>query len=422
LTGALGNSDPCVRERVALGLARFDKAEAAAPLRQALNDSHSAVRAAAARSLETLNWHPQNDLDEAAAAVARRDLVTAAGYGSAAVEPLLTVLRDTSYPNRSAAVTALAETGDTRATKALMEAARDADSGIRVAALEALGDLNDSLAVQALRNALRDADYHVRATAAEVVGRTLDTGAVDVLLRTLKDAHWEVRKASVEALVRLKEPRALGPLVERLKDSDHDVRLAVVEGLGQLERAESIEALTGALADEHASVRSAAENALRRTDSEWEQSASAQAAVAHLKAALKSNDYWVRQAAANTLTKIGGATLTESAPATLSHASHYRRQAAVDLFTDCLGHEDRDLRLAAVEALGCLGDPRAHVPVSAVAANTDEDQWVRAAAERALPRLVRVRPSSLLPADAGHESNKIVPVQLWREDAKQCSR
>jgi len=63
----------------------------------------------------------------------------------------------------------------------------------------------------------------------------------------------------------------------------------------------------------------------------------------------------------------------------------YKRAAALQALLQTLGDWDRDLRLAAAEALGRIADQRAMEPLTA--ALQDVDQWVRQSAEKALWRL-----------------------------------
>jgi HEAT repeat protein len=69
----------------------------------------------------------------------------------------------------------------------------------------------------------------------------------------------------------------------------------------------------------------------------------------------------------------------------LGDTAQFRRKTALDLLVEVLGDYDRDLRLAAVEALGRLGDARAVTPLMSML--SDDDRWVREAASKALQTL-----------------------------------
>jgi len=67
------------------------------------------------------------------------------------------------------------------------------------------------------------------------------------------------------------------------------------------------------------------------------------------------------------------------------------QKLAVSLFITLLGDADRDLRHAAADALGRLGDPKAETAL--VRALGDTDEGVRLAVEEALRALESVRAS-----------------------------
>jgi HEAT repeat protein len=145
------------------------------------------------------------------------------------------------------------------------------------------------------------------------------------------------------------------------------------------------------LKDEEDSVRQVAAKALRSLDPYWERSEAAQLAVPELKTALKNKEYWVRQSAASVLAKIGE---MQSAPAqvsALAEPSYYRRQSAAEGLIAALSDFDHELRFAAAEALGRMGQAIATEPLTQALQDADGD--VRAAAARSL-ELLSVKPKS----------------------------
>src|SRR5581483_8852164 len=134
---------------------------------------------------------------------------------------------------------------------------------------------------------------------------------------------------------------------------DRDARQAAVMSLGRIGDPRAIECLVVALTDENDGVRAAAAAALRRLDKEWERSESARKAIPALQQLTKSSEYWIRQAATDTLGKIG-----ESKPAvpqdlaTFADPVQMRKQAALEALLNALSDSDRDLRQAAAESLG----------------------------------------------------------------------
>ena len=177
-------------------------------------------------------------------------------------------------------------------------------------------------------------------------------------------------------------PAAVGQL---LKDPDHDVREVTVAALGEIGEPHALERLVLALADSQSAVRQLAAAALRRIDYQWEKSAAARQAIPLLKAALQSNEYWVRQSASEVLAKLDQVYATEPELTAMNTAIRLRQQVAIDALLKALNDYDSDLRMAAAEALGRICDARLTGPL--VTALEDMDQWVRQAAARALQRM-----------------------------------
>jgi HEAT repeat protein len=351
----------------------------------ALKDLNLSVRRRTAKALDFFGWQPGTDIQKVLHFVALGEFAKAAAFGAVALEPLLSVLKDLQCPNRRKIVEALSQIGDERVMKPLMGALKDADAHVRVAAVEALGLMRDSRSAEPLTLALKDQDPLVRAAAANALGAMTDNGAFERLIASLKDPNWGVRKASVEALGRLKDPRGVEPLTQLLKDTDHDVREATIEALGQINHKSAIEHLVSTLADAQSSVRQAAAGVLRRIDPEWERSEAAQRAVPVLKTALTSKEYWVRQAASDTLSKLSNLPKPEPSLSGFTDPVYYKRTAALQALVQALGDWDRDLRQAAAEALGRIADHRALDSLKV--ALEDDDEWVRLSAQRALWRL-----------------------------------
>ncbi len=351
----------------------------------ALKDLNLSVRRRAAKALDFFGWKPSNDIQRVLRFIALGEYAKAANIGTLALEPLLTALRDKQCPNRRNVVEALSQIGDERVLKPLMSALRDSDGHVRVAAVEALGSLRDPRSADSLTLSLKDQDPLVRAAAANALGAMNDNGGFDRLVASLKDLDWSVRKASVESLGKLKDVRGVEALTILLKDPDHDVREAVVASLGQIRHRSAIEHLVVTLADPQSSVRHAAAGVLKQLDPEWERSEEARLAVPALKSAMTSKEYWVRQAASDTLSKLSDTPKPEPTLNSFSDPVYYKRAAAFQALVQALGDWDRDLRLAAAEALGRIADQRALEPLTE--ALHDVDQWVRESAEKALWRL-----------------------------------
>ena len=386
LIQAMRDPNAEVREAVVAALMQVGDATCLEVLVGALKDLSSAVRRRAAKALDFLGWKPANDSQRVLRLVALGEFLKAAGIGVLAVEPLLGVLQDPQCPNRRNVVEALSQIGDERVLKPLLGALKDLDWQVRVAAVEALGAIRDPRSVEPLNLALKDQDPAVRAAVADALGKLSDNGSLARLTTSLKDSNWCVRKAAVEALGKLKDSRGVEPLTSLLKDSDRDVREAVVEALGQIRHKSAVEFLVAALTDSQSSIRHAALGVLKRIEPDWPESEAAQRAIPALKTALSSKEYWVRQAAADTLSKINAMPMAEPSLSAFTDPVYYKRTATLQALVQALGDWDRDLRQAAAEALGRLADSRAAEALSE--ALNDADAWVRHSADEALSRLV----------------------------------
>jgi len=236
---------------------------------------------------------------------------------------------------------------------------------VRAAAVEALGSLAVAAAAAPLRVLLSDPVWEVRRAAIETLGRLRDEGAVELLTHTLADKDTDVREATAIALGALSDRRAIGPLVLALKDPASGVRRIVAA-------------------------------ALSRIDENWSASAEARAAVEELKPALYDRDPNVRRFVGHLLVSLGAAepeaAHETSAEEITASTVEKRRKLAVSLFLAILCDPDRDLRQAAAEALGRLGERRAEPALART--SRDPDATVRAAAERALLLLTATRAGS----------------------------
>jgi HEAT repeat protein len=343
------------------------------------------VRWMVARTLQGCGWSPGKETDRITLLVALGDYQGAAMIGAAALDPLTEALCDQTRHDRRKIVQALMLISDARVLKAFILALKDPDPAVRVLAVEALGDIREIQATEALVTALGDEDAHVRVVAVTALGKGGDVNAVPHLVGKLGDPKWDVRKAAVEALSRLHDPQGVEPLTLLLRDNDHDVREAAAKALGELRDPKAIERLVVALCDPQTAARQAAAGALQRIDPQWDKSPAARRAIPALKVALKDREYWVRQSAADVLQRVSAMPVFEPRLGGFSNPLHYRQQAALEALVAGLCDTDRDLRLAAAEALGRIGDQRS---IQALSRSLhDADEWVRDACAGSLSLL-----------------------------------
>ena len=154
--------------------------------------------------------------------------------------------------------------------------------------------------------------------------------------------------------------------------------------LGGLNDRRAIGPLVLTLKDPNSGVRRLAAAALSRIDTDWSASPEALAAVEELKAALQDEDSSVRNFVGQLLVNLGvvhtGDLPAHDAQEALASSPAKRQKLAVSLFVAVLCDPDRDLRQAAAEALGRLGDERAHSALLRAQADADPDVVLAATA------------------------------------------
>jgi len=218
-----------------------------------------------------------------------------------------------------------------------------------VSRLKARGD------VKGLIRALRYREYAgVPMDAAAALGRLADPQAVEPLIAALEDGIWCVRDAAVKALGQIGDERAMEPLIAALSSNNLGLRKAAAWSLGQIGDVGAVEPLVPLLKEWRGHVCQAAAEALDRLgwqpDTREKEAAFWAAmgawdlcveigapAVQPLLAALEDQDWQVRKAAAEALGKIGDGRAVAPLVAAL--------------------HEGGVVSIAATEALGKIGAP-----------------------------------------------------------------
>ncbi len=389
LIASLRDPQPEMRQIVTGALKAIGDKRATTPLVSLLRDDNPNVRYHAISALESLNWNPRDDAERAMRCVASGKLNQAVNYGGAAIDALSFELRTGVHYKRIEAVEALGKITDARVAKPLIGALRDEDANVRAKAVEVLARIGDARAVDPLIGALKDRDSRVRATAVEALTKIGDARAVQALTNLLQDSSPEVRTAAAEALGKMKDPVAVEALMNMLKDSDGDIRHISVVALGKIGDSRAIGSLVAALIDKSENVRQAAEAALPKIDVHWEKSSEAMRAVPILESAVQSKEYWVRQAATGVLKRVAGESILPTAEdeeiTTVTDRAQQRRRDAAQLFVALLRDSDRDLRLAAAEALREIGNKNSVTAL--IEALGDPDQWVRRASAKSLQAL-----------------------------------
>lgn len=266
---------------------------------------------------------------------------------------------------RRAAAWSLRRIGDARAVEPLTQSLLgDEDPDVRRASATVLGQLKDTRAVKPLIQALSYRDVLEKA---EMTLRTIGQPAVEPLVQALKDKHGYVRREAArilnywldwkprdnaetvayllaernsDELARLGK-QAVELLIEALNHEDQDVRGDAAETLGKIKDPRAIEPLIKALEDDYCEVGY------------------------HEVTGEHFRYYPVRLDAMEALGKIG--------------------QPALEPLIKTLNHQDRDVRVIVVEALGMIGGARAVKALTR--ALEDKDVGIRETANFYLAKL-----------------------------------
>lgn len=250
-----------------------------------------------------------------------------------------------------------APTIDRLAVRSLTASLEDVDAAVRTNAARSLGELcffadraaryrdetnsdlvrSDTVALP-LINALQDPVAAVRTQAATSLNVLAIPGALPALIALLQDPDREVRVAAAFAAGRLGAPQSLAALLEILRDGPREARRQAAVSLRFLGDAAAVPALMDALADPSRSVREEAAVALGHLGDPQ--------AVPALVNALTDANIMAEERRA----------LREYLLTALGNLGDRR---AVPSLIRALDDYDRNVRRAAILALGRLGGPQA---------------------------------------------------------------
>ena len=386
---------PLVRATAVQALSQLKADNVSNELVGLLEDVDVTVRLRAARCLDQLGWHPETDAVRKAYVLAVGDLERVAELGAAGIQPLVELLDNGTPEQQVSAVKALGEIADPGISRLMQEALNKNSPMVRLVALLALEQLADPAAYDAVERLFQDPASNIRAAAMVTAAGCDGPRAVPQMVAMLKDASWEVRLEATKILARIGDATAVEGLCRTLQDKDHDVRESAALALGRIGDARAIPSLVLVLLDVQSFVRIAAHNALFRIDRSWEKSAAARSALPQIKAARNHREYWISHSAEKLLEQIqpdvASADVVSARPTPPRDAGAPSQSVinavhpACAILTDLLRDADRDLRLAAAEALVALREPSAAPHL--ITASRDPDVLVRQAAERALAAL-----------------------------------
>jgi HEAT repeat protein len=250
-------------------------------------------------------------------------------------------------------------------------------------AIEALGATKDKRAVDVLLQMLQGQDVgQLHSKVIEALGTIGDAKAVPVLIKRLQSSNNFSGKAVAIALGKIGDPRATEPLYKAMTTITY-FQTDGAEALVQLGGADAVKYLNKAAGSENAFIKSAAQKALDSLGSDH--------GLKPLADLLNDSDPKVRAMAAAALADIGDSTVELDLQVALDGLDEQTRNTIQQKLTQNQTHQataaydvgfKADVRIAAIEALGQVTDPRA---VRALLATLqDKDPAVCKAAGKAL--------------------------------------
>ncbi len=393
MLSALQDPDPEVQKAAIVGTKKLTGAQSSAALVSILRTGDAAVKAHAARMLQWLGWQPSNREEEIWFWAARGNFTRVADMGPDAINALESILATGSYSVSVGAIRALGAIGDPRACKSLINALGARDTAVAVAAVDALSKIGGAESSRATVKMLKHDSPQVRLVAVEGIWELRAESGIAPLRGLLKDKAWDVRRAAAEVLGKLRDVQSIAQLSVLLGDPDADVRETAATALGRLMDRRAIGPLVMAFKDPASGVRRFAAAALGRIDHDWSTSNEGREALETLKNSLGDSDSDIRQFIGHLLrgAVVAATTKRKTAAAHDPYETHDRqRKLAISILLNILEDEDRDLRQAAAEALGKIGDQRTETAL--VRAMSDPDEGVREVVETALRALRAQRP------------------------------
>lgn len=268
-------------------------------------------------------------------------------FGSPMVDLLTEQLASPDLETRRAAVTALGRIGDRRAVGALVGVLAAGERDLFVSVAAALARLGDGRAFEPLLELLGDADVAVRQAAVGALNSIGDPATAPRVARLLDDPDRNVRESAVRIAGYFGYPACAEQLLARGADPDEGVRAAAMEHLPYLDDPRVPLLLFSTVSADTPRVRAAAAHALACVDAPGVSEA--------LHTALQDTDAWVRYFAAQSIGR--------------------RRDAS--RFEDLATLVDRDparqVRVAAIEAIGAVGGRKAIDVLASLVSSPDAD-------------------------------------------------
>lgn len=314
--------------------------------------------------------HENRDVKKAAL-----DVLTSVKSDRAA-DAIYPLLDDNDSWVRRKAVEAICKLKDKSTLPKLRDVvAREKDIGTIKAIIDAIGEIGESRDAEMLLTFVKSEDMVLRQISTAAVMNIADSSLVPKVVELLMVDSVNLRRAAVDILNGLKDPKTAGALVKALKDGDWWVREMATDALSALGGEKISSMIMGLLNDGDEYVRrSAVEFFCRVKDA---------AAFELLVGLLDDKDWWVREKAITALGLIGDPKaiphlekLTGDSEVKWALPSALKKmgtKAALKPLSALMKDGQRQIRLAAIEAVASIADPDSLTLIKSAALDDDPE-------------------------------------------------
>ncbi len=270
--------------------------------------------------------------------------------------------------------------------------------------------INDAAAVNTLITALKDKEYQVRADVVKVLGEIKDPISIDPLINLLRDERNTVRHNVRKALAKIDPDwkkrgsckNLIPSFISGLNNTEYDIRAAAVEFFVEVYDERALKPLMKRMIDKNYTIRKKTVEALDKNFTDWRTGEQAKKMMPVFIAALKKPTVNVRKGAISALLEIGGPGAMKPLIDTLKDKDLYIRESAfkavkenykewgsseaakkvIPFFVRDLRAGSLETRRLAARILADIKDPRVEKPL--ISALKDRDPLVKCIAAAAL--------------------------------------
>ena len=259
-------------------------------------------------------------------------------------------------------------------------------SDVRETAVCTLARLHTSEADEVLMSALCDENENVRRMAADALRRVSDNANLDRIAPSLKDQSPAVRVLAIQVLAGMNDSAVLARIEPLLSDEEAVVKAEAARAFARLGTESERPVFLRLLKDESDSVRQAATMALSRIDKHK-----------HTMSGdiFTGTDYWFRQVKEDRKEPDNESVYRSRSvrPAVPDDEAKKERAAKIRSLIAVLKDADKDIRMAAAQQLGKVGDTSTLAPLSVLL--NDPSPEVAEAAKTAIDSVKGVLPPDL---------------------------